>query len=148
MPNGYGPNMQTKEVSKATPHARVEEKIVSTTIREITPFGIRLEFNLAGSVSGELYSGNHIETLSLFQKTDGTFEAEAKAIESTKDGDVFVHSYSGKGRLTGPTTGHAEGEGIVVTQSKKFSQLNNARLRLEVDVDNATGDTVVKQYLV
>jgi len=139
--------MQTEEISKSEPRAIVEEKVLSRTITEITPFGVRIEFNLEGRVSGELYNGQHMETLSLFQKTDGTFESEARAIESTKDGDVFVMALRGNGRQTGLTTIHAEGVGIVMTQSKKFSQLNNAQLRIEANADIATGDVQLKYFM-
>ena len=84
--------------------AQVQEKVLSRTIKEITPFGVRLELNLEGRVSGELYTAQHMETVTLFQKTDGTFESEARAIESTKEGDVLVISYRGTGKQTGLTT--------------------------------------------
>ena len=126
--------------------ATIQEKILSRTIKEITPFGVRIELNLDGRISGELYTAQHTETVSLFQKTDGTFESEAKAIEATKEGDVFVISYRGTGKQTGLTTIWGEGVGIVMTQSKKFANLNNAQVRVEVNADIATGDVRVSYY--
>ncbi|MGA2666328.1 MAG: hypothetical protein ABSF83_15440 [Nitrososphaerales archaeon] len=139
--------MQTeKAMKKGEPMAQVQEKILSRTIKEITPFGIRIELNLEGQTSGELYTAQHMETVSLFQRTDGTFESEARAIESTKDGDVLVISYKGTGKQTGPTTMWGESEGFIMTQSKKFADLNNAWLKAEVNADIATGVVHVKYY--
>ena len=128
--------------------AKVQEKVLSRTIKEITPFGIKLELNLEGQVVGEMFTGQHMETVSLFQKTDGTFESEARAIESSKDGDVFVLSYRGTGVQTGLTTMRGQSEGVLMTQSKKYAQLNNTRFRTEVDADVATGDVQVRYYSI
>jgi hypothetical protein len=139
--------MQTEEMSnKSEAMAKIQEKILSRTIKEITPFGVRIELNLEGHISGDLYTGQHMETVTLFQKTDGTFESEARAIESTKDGDVFVISYKGTGKQTGLTTMWGESVGIIMTRSKKFAQLNNARFRAEVNADVSTGDVQVSCY--
>jgi hypothetical protein len=138
--------MQTEEMSRSGSMATIQEKILSRTIKEITPFGIRIDLNLEGRISGELYTAQHMETVSLFQKTDGTFDSEARAIETTKDGEVFVIQYKGTGKQTGLTTIWGESVGVIMTQSKKFAQLNNARLRAEVNADIATGDVQVNYY--
>jgi hypothetical protein len=138
--------MQTEKSMKKVPMAQVQEKVLSRTIKEITPFGVRLELNLEGQVTGELYGGQHMETVSLFQKTDGTFENEARAVETTKEGDVLVISFKGTGKQTGLTTLWGEGEGVVMTQSKKLAQLNGSRIRTEVNADYATGSVEVKYY--
>jgi hypothetical protein len=139
-------NLQTEKSMKGEPMAVVQEKVTSRTIKEITPFGVKLELNTEGVVTGELYTAQHMETVNLFQKTDGTFESEARAIETTKEGDVLVISYKGTGRQTGLTTLWGESQGIVMTQSKKLAQLNNARLKAEVNADWATGAVQVKYY--
>jgi hypothetical protein len=139
--------MQTGEMtSRSEAMAKIQEKVLSTTIKEVTPFGVRLELNLEGQVAGELYSAHHVETVSLFQKSDGTFESEARAIETTREGDVFVISYRGTGKQTGVTTMSGESVGIIMTQSKKFASLNGARLRAEVSADLATRDVQVNYY--
>jgi len=139
--------MQTeKAVKQGEPMAQVQEKVLSRTIKEITPFGVRIELNLEGRVSGEMYTAQHTETVSLFQKTDGTFESEAKAIEVTKEGDVLVISYRGTGKQTGLTTLWGESEGIIMTQTKRLEELNGSRIRTEVTAEYATGDVQVKYY--
>src|SRR5271155_1096065 len=112
--------MQSEKAMKKEPMATTQEKVLSRTIKEITPFGVRIELNLEGRVSGELFTAQHMETVSLFQKTDGTFENEARAIETTKEGDVLVISFKGTGKQTGLTTLWGEGEGIIMTQSKRL----------------------------
>jgi hypothetical protein len=139
--------MQTeKSMRTEEPMAQIKEKMVGRTIKEISPFGIRLELNLEGQISGELYTAQHMETVSLFQKTDGTFESEARAIETTREGDLLVISYRGTGKQTGLTTLWGQSEGIIMTQSKKFAQLNNSRIKAEVTADIATGDVQVNYY--
>lgn len=135
-----------RSVSKEKPMAEVREKIVSRTIREITPFGVRIDLNVEGTTSGELYTAQHIETVSLFQKLDGTFESEARAIETTEDGQVIVIMYRGTGRQTGVTTMWGESEGVIMTQSEKFAQLNGAKIKTEVNADIATNEVVVKYH--
>jgi hypothetical protein len=136
--------MQTKSSSEVI--AKTQEKILSRTIKEITPFGVRLELNLEGPTTGDLYTAHHMETVSIFQKTDGSFDSEARAIESTKDGDVFVISYRGAGKQTGVSTLRAEGVGIIMTHSKRFSYLNNAQVRVEANADLATGELQLNSY--
>ncbi|MDA4123176.1 MAG: hypothetical protein OK456_08370 [Thaumarchaeota archaeon] len=138
--------MQSEKAMNEKPMATTQEKVLSRTIKEITPFGVRIELNLEGRVSGELYSAQHMETVSIFQKTDGTFENEARAIETTKDGDVLVISFKGTGKQTGLTTLWGEGEGIIMTQSKKLSKLNGAKIRTVVNADYATGEVQVNFF--
>jgi len=139
-------SMQTEKAMKKEPMAVIQEKVLSRTIKEITPFGVRIELNLEGRVSGELYTAQHMETVSIFQKSDGTFENEARAIETTKEGDVVVISFKGTGKQTGLTTLWGQGEGIAMTQSKRLAQLDGTRMRTEVNADYATGDVQVKIY--
>ncbi len=119
-------------------------KVTTETIKEITPFGIRLEANLAGDVVGPTYSGRDATTLSFFLRTDGTFDWEGKAIDTTKEGDMIIATSYGTGRMAGPTTSKSEGETIFATQSPKLSWLNNKKCRLEGTGDMVTGDTHVK----
>jgi hypothetical protein len=135
--------MQTEKSMK--PMALLTEKVLSKTVKEITPFGVRIELNLEGQVSGE-YSAQHMETVSLFQKTDGTFDSEARAIETTKEGDVLVISYKGTGKQTGLTTLHGESEALIMTQSKKLAHLNNSWMKVEVNADYATGEVQIKYF--
>ena len=139
--------MQSENATKkGKPMAQVQEKVLSRTIKEITPFGVRIELNLEGQVSGDVYAAQHMETVSLFQKTDGTFESEARAIETTKEGDVLVISYKGMGKQTGATTLWGESEGFIMTQSKRLAELNNSTIGAEVNADYATGVVQVKYY--
>ncbi len=120
-------------------------KNVSTTIKDISPNGIQLEMNDRGEFSGKLH-GNHIDTVNVNQKTDGTNEWQLKSIMNTKDGDTVVVWGSGKGRMSGPTTGNWEGELHFMTQSPKLSWLNNSTGWAEGQGNMATGESHGKIY--
>jgi hypothetical protein len=126
--------------------AQVDEKILTTTIKEITAFGVKLELNLAGQVAGGLYTGQHLETVNMYQKMDGTSETEARSLETTAEGDVLVLSFKGKGRATGISTVSAESEAVIMTKSTRLTQLNNMRIRTEITGDFATGVVRCKYF--
>jgi hypothetical protein len=60
------------------------------------------------------------------------------------DGDVLVASTRGSGKPTGPTSVWGDGEGLLMTQSRRLSLLNGLRVRVELTGDLATGDYQVK----
>jgi len=124
----------------------IRGKTVSTSIKEITPFGVRVELNNVAQFVGAKYSAAHMETVNLFRKIDGTLEWELKAIETTPAGDSVVISGRGTGKSTGPTTLKAEGEFVYMTQSPKLSWLNETKGRLEVIANMATGEFENKVY--
>jgi hypothetical protein len=121
----------------------INARIVSQTIKEMTPLGLKLESNGEGQLAGGKLNSRHLETINLFQKTDGTFEWETKALEVTMEGDMAVASARGNGRPSGPTTFIGEGEGLYMTQSPRLSWLNGLNVRVEV-----TGDTNTREYRV
>ena len=51
----------------------IQGKTVSSTIKEITPHGIRLEMNDEGQTTGKI-NGGALNTISVFLKPDGTNE--------------------------------------------------------------------------
>ena len=121
-------------------------KIVTTTIKEISPSGVRIEINEEGQIKGKRYNVHHTETASILFKPDGTSEWETKAIERTKDGDVVVAFGGGTGRTTTPNMAAWEGKIQYMTQSPRLSWLNNATARLEGTTNIATGEIVGKAY--
>ncbi len=122
----------------------IRAKVVSQTIKEITPLGIKIEFNGRGEFAGGKLNSVHTETVNLFQRTDGTFEWETKALERTREGDIAVVSARGTGRSTGPTTVSGEGEGIYLTQSPSLSWLNGLRTKAELNANLDSGEYQVK----
>jgi hypothetical protein len=122
-----------------------KSKNVSTTIKDIGPSGVQIEFNDRGEISGK-YHGGHIETVSVNLKTDGTNEWQTKSIHNTKDGDMVVVWGGGKGRTTGPQTGTWEGELHFMTQSPKLAWLNNSTGWIEGQANMATGESSGKIY--
>lgn len=107
--------------------------------------GVRLEMNDQGQATGK-YTANVMETVTVFQKTDGTSDWEAKGIQTTKDGDFIVASGRGTGRPTGPTSVKYEGEVHFMTQSPKLSWLNTTKGWIEGTADNSAGTYQAKVY--
>lgn len=140
-------NRAQTEQGMENPLAVLQERIVTWTIREITPFGIKYEFNTEGKTVGELYSAQHIETANVYIKYDGGGELEARAIEITKEGEELVLSYKGTGKRTGATTIEYEAQAFIVTSSSRLAQLNNLRIRTKGFLDIATRDITIKYYM-
>jgi hypothetical protein len=123
----------------------VQGKSVSTTIKEITPHGIRMEMNDQGQLTGKLNAGQ-ISTINMFQKPDGNSEWEGKGLINTRDGDMVVVSSRGTGSSAGPGTATWHGEMIFMTQSPKLSWLNNSKGWVEGSADMASGTYKAKVY--
>jgi hypothetical protein len=133
-------NMMKAELEKGALLGEVREKAGPLTIKEITPFGVRAEYNAIGQFAGT-YTASVNDTVTLFLKNDGTFDGEVKGLWYTKEGDyVIVHAH-GTGRMDGPTTSTSEGEVLFMTQSPKLSWLNNKKFRFEAAADMATSES-------
>src|SRR6266566_1660927 len=65
------------------------EKTTSVTIKEFTPEGVLISYNLQGHVKGQ-YEAAHMETVDAMFKPDGTYEFEARGIDQTNDGERAV----------------------------------------------------------
>jgi hypothetical protein len=135
---------RTEELGKGELIGEIRAKIVSTTIKELTPLGAKLELNGEGGLTGAKINTRHLETVNVFQKMDGTFEWDTKALDITMEGETLVDSIRGSGKSTGPTTMGGEGEGLFMTQSPKFSLLNGQRIKVELNGDRVSGDYQVK----
>jgi len=120
-------------------------KMAGTTIRELTPLGVRMEINDQGEFKGK-FNANTMETVTIFQKRDGTSEWEAKGIAMTREGDFIVVSGRGPGRNTGPTTSSWEGDVVYMTQSQKLAWLNTTKAWVEGTADQVKGEFHAKIY--
>jgi hypothetical protein len=136
--------MQT-QTTKGELLYEVKSKNVNVTIKDIGPNGITMEMNDRGEISGKFH-GNHIDTVTVTQKTDGTNDWQVKSIINTKDGDMVVSWGGGKGRMAGPQTGTWEGELHFMTQSPRLSYLNNTTGWVEGQGNMATGESHGKIY--
>ncbi len=139
-------NMQAQtSMQKGELLYELHAKNVSTSIKDIGQNGIQLEMNDKGEFSGKLH-GNHIDTVNVNLKTDGTNEWQVKSIMNTKDGDMVVVWGGGKGRMSNPNTGTWEGELHFMTQSPKLAWLNNTTGWAEGQGNMATGENHGKIY--
>jgi hypothetical protein len=139
------PSMQSQNTKKEL-LGEARAKIVSQTIKELTPFGVKIETNGEGSLTGPHLNAKLIETINIFQKTDGTFEWEDKAIIATIEGETIITAGRGTGKATGPATFLGEGEGLLMTQSPRLASMNGKRVRTEVSGDRVTGEYHVKLW--
>ena len=121
------------------------EKTTSVTIREFTPDGVRMSYNLQGTMKGQ-YDAAHMETVDATFKSDGTYEFVARGIDQTTDGEMILVMGKGTGRQVSPTSVQAEGEATYMTQSKKFDWLNSAKGRFEGTFNAASGEFVAKIF--
>jgi hypothetical protein len=121
------------------------EKTTSVTIREFTPDGVRLSYNLEGTVKGQ-YDAAHMETVDAMFKPDGTYEFEARGLDQTNDGDMILIRGKGTGKTVSPTSVHVEGEATYQTMSKNLSWLNSAKGRFEGTYDLTTGEFIAKVF--
>jgi hypothetical protein len=138
--------MQTQTTKTGELMGEIRGHIVSRSIKDITPLGVRLELINEAQFVGGKYNATHLETVNMFQKVDGTLEWESKAVETTVDGDFVAINGRGNGKLTGPTGVWAEGEFVYMTRSPKLSSLNGTKSRLEVTANMKTGDFDIKVY--
>jgi hypothetical protein len=138
--------MQTKTQTTGELMGEIRGKIVSRSIKDITPLGVRLELINEAQFVGGKYSATHLETVNMFQKVDGTIEWESKGIETTAEGDFVAFNGRGTGKVTGPTSVWAEGEFDYMTKSPKLSWLNGSKSRNEVTANMARGEFEIKVY--
>jgi hypothetical protein len=123
----------------------LSEKTTSVTIKEFTPDGVLISYNLQGTVKGQ-YDAAHMETVDALFKPDGTYEFEARGLDAVDDGDMVIIKVKGTGRQVSPTSVHAEGEAVWQTTSKRLEWLNSSTGRFEGTYDVPTGEFHAKVF--
>ncbi len=123
----------------------IREKTTSVTVREFTPQGVRISFNLQGQVKGQ-YDAARMETVDALLKPDGTYDLELRIVDQTAAGEVILIPGTGTGTFTSPTTARIGGTNTFRTASKTFAWLNTAKGRWEGTYHAPTGEVVVKCY--
>jgi hypothetical protein len=120
-------------------------KSVTTTIREVSPFGVYISSNGTGQFTGK-YSASQMDTVNVSMNIDGSSTYDTKTLQNTLDGDFIVINSRGVGKSTGPTNVAFEGEAVFMTQSKKLAWLNTSKGWIEGTANNATGEYQAKFY--
>jgi hypothetical protein len=121
------------------------EKTTSVTIREFTPEGVRMSYNLQGTVKGQ-FEAAHMETVDALFKPDGTYDFESRGLDLTTAGEMILVRAKGIGRMVSPTSIHAEGEATYQTTAKNLEWLNSAKGRFEGTYDQNTGEFIAKVF--
>jgi hypothetical protein len=137
--------MQTTEKTKGELILEVHDKSTTTTVRDISQSGIKLEQNSVSQAKGKL-NAQGMTTVSITLKTDGSSDWEMKGVMSTKEGDFLAVWGNGTGKQTGPTSADWTGEVHFMSQSPKLSWLNNVTGWVEGSGDNAKGESSAKIY--
>ena len=132
--------MEKKEI-----FAEIKEKATAVIIKEFNPEGAMLQYNSIGEVKGK-YHGNHLETVDVKLKMDGTNEWEVKAMETTKEGDVVMITGNGTGRQENAMEGSFKGEVTYMTNSPRLSWLNNTKGWVEGMTDQKNNESTMKIY--
>ena len=123
----------------------VRGKQVTTTIKEITQFGVRISSNDTGQFTGK-YNASQMGTVNITLNRDGTSQFDGKSIQNTMEGDFIVSTSRGTGKASGPTTVAFEGEVVFMTQSAKLGWLNTTKGWIEGTANNATNEFTAKVY--
>jgi hypothetical protein len=117
----------------------LKEKNTTMTIKDFSQEGVKLEVNSIGEVTGK-YDATHAETSENILKNDGTMTWEARAIETTKDGDVIFVNGCGTGEPLKGTEVSVKGELLYLTNSPRLRWLNNTKARVEGVTDTINGE--------
>ncbi len=133
-------------MEKIEPLSELKEKATSITIKEFTKDGALMQFNSAGEVKGR-YHAVHIETDDVKMNIDGTSEWEARAMETTKEGDVILMTGRGTGKQEKAMQSSIKGEVTYMTNSPRLSWLNNLKGYVEGVLDQKNGEASSKVYL-
>ncbi|MGA2199612.1 MAG: hypothetical protein ABSG45_06710 [Nitrososphaerales archaeon] len=123
----------------------VRGRSTTTTIKEVTPFGVRMATNGNGHFTGK-YVASQVETIDVTLGRDSAVQYDVKGIQNTMEGEVVVFTSRGSGKVTSPTTVALEGEVVFMTQSPKLAWLNTTACWAEGNVDNSTGEYHAKFY--
>jgi hypothetical protein len=100
-----------------------QTKSTSTAIREINPDGVKIEVNYHGEVTGKLKAMT-MGTTTIWMKSDGTSTWEDKLIGNTPEGDMFVGTAKGTGKMAAGGRQDWTGETQLMSASPKLSWLN------------------------
>jgi hypothetical protein len=121
------------------------EQTTSVTIREFTPDGVRISYNLQGTVKGQFEAAT-LETVDALLKPDGTYEFEVRGLDQTTAGDMILIRGQGMAKMISPTSVHAEGSLTYQTMSKALEWLNSAKGRFEGTYDQTNGQFIAKVF--
>ena len=140
---------QAENKSKGELIGELRGKSVTTTIKEISPFGVMISSNHIAQFTGK-YNASHMETDNAFLSSDGTNRYDGKAIQNTMEGDLVVVTSRGNGKGHKPDNARVgrrgrlhdpvpEGRGSTPQRADRgYDELRNRRisgkdLRAEVD---------------
>ena len=124
-----------------------KENTSSVNIREFTPQGARLDFTLAGHLSGKI-GGLIMSTHNALLKANGTAEADLRSVIFASGEPVFMWGKV-SAKLVDPTPiTQIEADVNFQTPSQKLGYLNTTKGWVEGRHNFATGEFKFKAYAV
>src|SRR5207244_7269076 len=82
----YGDQVEVvKNMTEEEFLGELAEKTTSVTLREFTPDGVRISYNLQGKIRGQ-YDAEHMETVDAIFRPDGRYEGDSLGMATTGDG--------------------------------------------------------------
>ena len=123
----------------------IKEKTIVAIIKEFVADGAMLQYNSVGEFKGK-YHANHLETVDVKLKMDGTNEWEVRAMETTMEGDVVMITGKGTGKQENAMEGSFKGEVTYMTNSPRLSWLNNTKAWVEGMTNLKSNEVTMKIY--
>lgn len=111
----------------------IKAKTTSFRILEIGPSGIRAELTTKGTMTGK-YRGSHWDTVDMQMNPDGTSSWQVKWMQVTDRGELLAGTGAGTGEAPNSKgVAKLKGEGTLMTESKRLSELTGGKWSCEVD---------------
>ena len=123
----------------------IKEKTDVTIIKQFNSDGAMLQYNSSGEFKGK-YHANHVDTIDVNLRIDGTNEWESRGMEITKEGDVVMITGKGTGRMEASMQGTFSGEVTYMTASPRLSWLNNSKGWVEGITNLKNNESIMRIY--
>jgi hypothetical protein len=122
-----------KRSGRAKSDIVIKAKTTSFRIIDIGPGGIRAELTTKGTVTGK-YRASHWDTVDMQMNPDGTSSWQVKWMQVTDRGELLAGTGGGTGEApSSKGIAKLKGEGTLMTESKRLSELTGGKWSCEVD---------------
>lgn len=121
------------------------QKTTTATVREFTPDGVRVSYNMQGEVKGQ-YNAARMETINALLRPDGTADFEARIVDMTTKGEAILITVKGTGKQVSPTAMQVQGTESFMTKSQEYAWLNTSKGRFDGTLNPLTGEGIVKGF--
>jgi hypothetical protein len=122
----------------------INEKCTALRILDAGQNGLKSEISNKGAITGK-YRGTHWDTVETQLNPDGTSSWNVKFLQVTNKGDMLFGSGKGTGEpANSKGISMLKGEGEVMTNSERLSELNGSKWICEIHNNVITGSAKVR----